>query len=198
VNASVVFTYARMNPPTEGHRELFDQVNAVAASREAVPYIILSHTTGNSKNPLTALQKLHHVRNIVGVGPTYMANSELPSIVQWLTFLNRDMGYKDLTIVCGADRETEFKAIVNRCHGKDFTFWKYEYVVGQRHDGVSGTRAREVAASLDFEAFRALYPNTREKFVRELFIDLVASQSINRPKSRVRNSGTTNQEKSTG
>lgn len=197
LNSVAVFAYARMNPPTEGHRNLFNQVSETALETGGKPFIVLSRTTGDAKNPLTPVQKIKHVTRIVGDGPTVLATADLPSPVHWLSFLYEKMGYKELIIVCGQDRVDEYQTIVHRCHGKDFSFWNYRYVVGPRSH-ISGTAARKAAYDHDWDAFLSLYPTTEHSHVRDLYQDLVASQPINRPKSRVYNSGSSNEEKPTG
>lgn len=196
MNSEAVFAYARMNPPTEGHQKLFDDVNKTALETGGKPFIILSRSTGDAKNPLSPENKFHHVGKIVGAGPMILATGDLPSPVHWLSFLYNKMGYKRLTIVCGKDRVDEYQQIVHRCHGRDFSFWSYRYVVGERSN-VSGTAARKAASDGNFEAFSKLYPNTPPEYVRDLYDDLVISQPINRPKSRVTN-GSTNQDEPTG
>ena len=196
MNSEVVFAYARMNPPTEGHRKLFDDVNKAALETGGKPFIVLSRSSGDAKNPLSAAKKFHHASKIIGDGPMVLATADYPSPVHWLSFLYDKMGYKRLTIVCGTDRVDQYHQIVDRCHGKDFNFWSYRYVIGERSH-VSGTAARKAVSDGNFEAFLKLYPNTRHEYVRDLYDDLVISQPINRPKSRVKN-GNTYQDKATG
>ena len=60
---SVVFTYGRFNPPHKGHREMINKIINQARVNRKTPIVIVSHSTGNAKNPLTVNNKVKILRN---------------------------------------------------------------------------------------------------------------------------------------
>ena len=57
-----VFTFGRMNPPTTGHLKLIDKVKDVAKKQNATHSVITSHSQDAKKNPLSAGQKVKHLK----------------------------------------------------------------------------------------------------------------------------------------
>ena len=55
---SVVFTYGRFNPPHKGHRMMIEQVIETARKSNKTPIVVVSHSTGNAKNPLPVENKM--------------------------------------------------------------------------------------------------------------------------------------------
>jgi len=56
---TVVIGWGRMNPVTNGHQLVVDTLKSVARKANADPFLYISHTTGNAKNPLTYEQKIN-------------------------------------------------------------------------------------------------------------------------------------------
>jgi hypothetical protein len=62
---NVIFTIARMNPPTQGHKMLIEtMLNKAMEVRSSRVYIILSSSVDNIKNPLECDEK----RTIINTG----------------------------------------------------------------------------------------------------------------------------------
>ena len=61
-NKPVVMAFGRFNPPTTGHLKLIDKVKSVAEKYHAPHHIIVSHTQDSKKNPLSASQKVKHLK----------------------------------------------------------------------------------------------------------------------------------------
>jgi hypothetical protein len=55
---SVVFTYGRFNPPHIGHRLLIDKIIEIARKEKKKPVVVVSHSVGNNKNPLSVSSKM--------------------------------------------------------------------------------------------------------------------------------------------
>lgn len=60
---SVIFTYGRFNPPHKGHRQMIDTIIREANKSGKTPVVVVSHSTGNAKNPLTVANKMKILRN---------------------------------------------------------------------------------------------------------------------------------------
>src|SRR5210317_1618300 len=59
---SVVFTYGRFNPPHKGHRLMIEHVIESARRTNKTPIVVVSHSVGNAKNPLTVENKMKILR----------------------------------------------------------------------------------------------------------------------------------------
>ena len=60
---TAVFTYGRNNPPTVGHEKLFDKTSEVAREHGVKPHIFTSHSTDNTRNPLTPEHKVKLIKH---------------------------------------------------------------------------------------------------------------------------------------
>ena len=57
-----MFTYGRFNPPHLGHKMMIEKIINKAEKLKKTPLIIVSHTTGNPRNPLSVNNKLQILR----------------------------------------------------------------------------------------------------------------------------------------
>ena len=61
---TIIFTIARMNPPTPGHLSLIEKLIKVAVEKNANKvYVILSNTNNNNENPISCSEKLNVLGN---------------------------------------------------------------------------------------------------------------------------------------
>lgn len=61
---TVIFTIARMNPPTPGHLSLIEKLINVSVEKNANKvYVILSNTNNNNENPIACSEKLNVLGN---------------------------------------------------------------------------------------------------------------------------------------
>lgn len=167
VSDRMVFTFARMNPPTRGHEVLVQKVIETARTQRAEHLIVLSNKQDHKKNPIPAFQKGLIVTAMMY--PRYqadvtVADAQRISFIQWASWFET-VGYKHLTMVVGSDREEEMRRKLNKYNGREYTFDSIEVVSAGVRDpdaegveGASGTKARELAAAGDFEGFDALLP----------------------------------------
>jgi hypothetical protein len=157
---SIVFAYARMNPPTPGHREMVDFIKDLAEMTGSDHMVVLSHTHDNSKNPLHPLTKLRFVEIVAGPANYVISDPSRPSLVQWLTYLSDELGYRKCQVVCGSDRVDEYQGLVDRYNQVEFHFDECKVISsGARKPGVSSTAVRKIVKDMDYRAFRAAYPD---------------------------------------
>ncbi len=159
----VTFCFGRMNPPTIGHKQVFDTMRSQGGNM----MIFLSQTQDSKKNPLDYSTKIRFVRAMF---PEYandvVDNPSLNTIVKVATFLF-DEGYNAATFVAGSDRLDDMKKLLtqyNGVEGKAHGFYKFDVLdfvsSGEREDGaegvagVSASAAREAAANNNFEKFK--------------------------------------------
>ena len=177
----VVFTFGRFNPPTTGHEKLIDKV---AKSATGADYFIYPSFSQNSKkDPLPAPRKVaymkamfkKHARNIV-------LKKGMNTVLDIAVDLH-NRGYKDVTMVVGSDRVSEFEKLLMTYNGQDkrHGFYKFDNIsiisAGERDpdaEGVSGMSAskmRAAAAENDFDTFKLGLPK-RFNQGQQLFADV--------------------------
>jgi len=167
---TVFFTWGRMNPPTIGHEKLLTVLSRKAGNN---PYFVyLSQSTDPKKNPLSYKDKIkiarkmfpRHARRI-------MLDNKVKVLFDLLTKLY-DMGYKNVTMVVGADRINEFDILINKYNGKKgrHGFYNFRNInvesAGDRDPdaegatGMSASKMRAAASKGDFTSFSQGLPKT--------------------------------------
>ena len=161
-----VMTFGRMNPPTTGHLKLIDKVKEVAAKHKAGHTVITSHSQDKNKNPLSAEQKVKHLKRY-SPGTNFAASDkEHPTLLHHAAKLHKQ-GVTHLHMVVGSDRVKEMKeklAKYNGTHpGALYNFKKITvHSAGHRDPdaegttGMSGTKMREHARNKDISKFNRL------------------------------------------
>lgn len=162
----VVFTYARMNPPTEGHRRVVESLRKEAALTGAVARLYLSETHDKKRNPLDKETKLDFVRRSF---PDIEVRTARTVFAAGLDMAAD--GGKEAIMVVGEDRLDAFTKTLTAYVGTDDLPLKSLEVraITRGEDDTSATRAREAAVSGDWKAFAAMSPTSDEMITRELF-----------------------------
>ncbi len=159
--SQVVVSFGRMNPMTNGHEKLADKIKAEAKKRNADAKLYLSHSTNPKKDPLDFKTKVKFAKKAFG---PMVQNSVARTIIEVAKELTGK--YDDLIVVVGSDRIPEFKTLLNKYNGKDFTFKTIEVVSAGERDpdaegvsGMSGSKMRGFVASDDFNSFKQGVPS---------------------------------------
>ena len=171
--SKIVFTFGRMNPPTIGHQKLADKVKSVAKAQGADVRIYLSHTQNNKKDPLDYASKLRYAQKAFGRA-VYKSNAK--TVIQIVQEIEK-AGYKELTMVVGSDRVTEFNRLLQKYNGKDYTFDSIKVVSAGARDpdaqgveGMSASKLRAVAKDGDFETFKkGMAAGLSDRDAKEIF-----------------------------
>ena len=160
--SKAVITFGRMNPITVGHQKVVDKVKAEAKKQGAKPYVYLSHSQDKKKNPLDYDTKLKSARKAFGPSVT---RSRARTIIEVMVELQKK--HKEVTVIVGSDRVREFKTLLNKYNGKDFTYDKINVMsAGQRDPdaegaaGMSATKMRTAAQSGDYKSFKKGTPRS--------------------------------------
>ena len=180
----VVFSYGRMQPPTEaGHGKLVNTVKSMANQMGAKHEIVLSHSTGDEKNPLTPAQKLKHAKRIFPDTNITMADKESPTLIHHVARLNHE-GHDHLTMIAGDDRVKEYQDLLNRYNGQPdkkgnipFNFKNGVRVIsaGERDgDAESATKIRGLVSSGNKAEFQKRYGSLHPDHSEELYNDIAA------------------------
>jgi len=186
-NDSIVFAFGRYNPPTLGHEAVFQTVINTAKSKNADHAIFISSTQKPKTDPLSFSYKLNYLKKTY-TGVNFNGDDTIKTIVQLLQeLMNR--GYKNITMVAGSDRVTEFRTFLNQYNKKPdkkgnipFEFDTIDVVSSGERDpdqegvtGISASGARAAAASGDQNSFMKM---VNPKFGTELYQALRRSLGI--------------------
>lgn len=163
----VVFTFGRFNPPTVGHEKLLNKVFSVASKESADFLVFPSHSQNPKKDPLDFRSKVKFMKKMF---PKYskniMSNNKVKNAFNAVSLLH-ELGYKEVIMVVGGDRVSEFTAILNKYNGIEGKHGFYDFEAGIKvvsagerdpdSEGVSGMSAskmRAAAAADDYDSFK--------------------------------------------
>ena len=183
------FTFGRMNPPTIGHEKLLDQLSKQAGKNDY--FVFVSQTQDKKKNPLDYNSKVKNIRKMF---PRHarrvMINKKVRTAFDAAQFLF-DKGYKNVVMVVGSDRVTEFDTLLNKYNGKkaQHGFYNFNSIVvssaGERDPdaegatGMSASKMRASASENDFQTFSQGLPKTMgNKEAKKLFQDVRSGMGI--------------------
>jgi len=162
----ITFCFGRFNPPTLGHKKLFDTMKSQGGDMK----IFTTQSQDSKKNPLDYATKVDFLRKIHSdYANNIIENTNLNTITKVCASLY-DEGYRHITFVAGDDRLENMKKLIKDYNGKTegkkgpledtYKFETMDFVsAGAREDGsdgvegISGTLAREDAANNDIKKF---------------------------------------------
>lgn len=177
-----VITFGRLNPPTVGHEKLVDKVKQLAKRHKAEPHVFLSHSQNAKKDPLNYQQKFRYAKQAFG-DVVYRSNSK--TIIQIMQELEK-MNHSEVIMVVGSDRVQEFRTLLKKYNGKDYTFDKITVVSAGERDpdaegvtGMSASKMRAAASEGDAAAFMRGVPSKLSKQnAKRMYNDLRAAMNI--------------------
>jgi len=170
-STKAVFVFGRMNPPTLGHELLIAEAVHVGKKEHCDVFVILSKTQDSKKNPIPYNDKLMALNEALPQ-VTFIDSEKIKTIFDAVKFLIEN-GYKDLILVCGSDRATDFDVLFNKYIDNpnpdvrlDLNSFRTA-IAGHERDpdsddtsGISATKARNLAKEGDFESFKSVLPTT--------------------------------------
>ena len=162
-NNSAAFVFGRFNPPTLGHKKLFDQLKTVSDVR----FVFVSHTQDKKKNPLSWNQKVSIMSaQFPEMADYVISDPNIKTIIDVMKFLEK-AGHKSVIMVAGSDRVKSFEELLNKYNGKEYNFDSIRvHSAGLRDpdadslEGVSASKAREAAVQGDFDGFATMFAGT--------------------------------------
>ena len=158
----VAFTFGRFNPPHAGHGKMMDAVKSYGGDTGNYR-IYPSRTQDNKKNPLSADQKIKHMRAMFKDHKDKIQNSEAHrNIFDIMKDLN-DEGHEHVTMVVGDDRVKEYDKLTKKYNGVHYDFKSINVKSAGKRDpksddpleALSASSLRKHATSGDHEAFHA-------------------------------------------
>ena len=161
---ALTVVFGRFNPPTAGHEKLLTQAKATAAGGDLKIYP--SRTQDDKKNPIDVDMKVSYMRKMFKNFKDEIVNdSEMSTIFNVLIAASEE-GYKNVNIVVGADRQSEFESLATKYNGDLYNFDDIRVVsAGPRDDsmdtieGISASKQRKAVVDDDFEAFKKGVPS---------------------------------------
>ena len=176
---SIVITFGRFNPPTTGHKLLFDHVVSTAHRLGADVTVYPSVSQDARSNPLPFSTKVKFLQRLF---PRVSFNTNPQMRTPFDAFKDvASRGYDSLYVVVGADRAEAFQAFgsyFKQPTSRGFDPSKhiplaYHVVSVPRRDikTVSGTVQRQRAAQNDFAGFlRGSADPRRQDVIHDLFV----------------------------
>ena len=171
--SKAVITYARMNPPTIGHKELIKNL-VNEASNNADVYVFLTSTEDNKRNPLTIKEKIFLLKKILDTDSvdtdsvfknvriinttTCGKNPAKPckGIFDVKNVLQKEYKYDEIILGLGSDRfnEKAFDSIVNTKTSRKSFGKSRNDASANLVQSISGTKLREAALKEDLNSLR--------------------------------------------
>lgn len=160
---TVYFTFGRMNPPTIGHEKLIGKLASKAGKN---PYrIYLSQTQDKKKNPLQYKSKIKLARKMFPKhARQIMSDASVKTVIDAAVKLFNE-GFKNIVMVVGSDRITDFDILLNKYNGQKARHGFYNFrninvvSAGERDpdsdsvEGMSASKMRKAASDNDFTSF---------------------------------------------
>lgn len=190
----VYFTFGRMNPPTIGHGKVMDTLASKSGKADYKVYV--SQSQNPKKDPLTYNQKVKHIRKMFPKhARNVMMDKKIKNVFDVAASLY-DQGYRNVNMVVGADRITEFKTLLNKYNGVKarhgfYNFKRINIVSAGARDpdaegveGMSASKQRANASANDFVSFSQGVPRTMSnKDARSLFNDVRKGMGLSEERS---------------
>ena len=165
---ALTIVFGRFNPPTTGHKKLFDMAKNISGEDDLRIYP--SRSQDPKKNPLDPGTKIKFMKQMFADYEDEIVNEkDMKTIFDVLTTANEE-GYKEIKIVVGSDRLSEFKNLATKYNGELYNFDMIDVLpAGERDsdaegvEGMSASKLRKAAKEDDFKAFQRGIPSSLEK-----------------------------------
>ena len=161
---TLTLAFGRFNPPTVGHEKLLQMARKTAAGGDLKIYP--SRTQDPKKNPLDPDMKVSFMKKMFpDFDDNIINDDEMRSIFNVLQ--TADGEYKNVTIIVGSDRQSEFESLATKYNGELYNFDDIRVVSAGVRDadaegveGMSASKMRKAVVDDDFEAFKRGVPSS--------------------------------------
>ena len=170
-DSTAAFIFGRFNPPTIGHKKLFDKLKSV----NPVFFVFATKTQDKKSNPLAYAEKIAAMDAQFPEMADYVINDpNIRTIIDVMQFIEK-AGHTNVIMVAGSDRVQSFDDLLQKDNGKEYNFKSIKVVSAGERDpdsdsvsGVSASKAREAAKLNDFDQFQTMFAGN-EKVKRKIF-----------------------------
>ena len=165
-NVKAIFSYGRMNPPTNGHLRVVQKLRDEAEREGAVARVYLSLTEDEKSNPLAPAEKLAFFQKLFPDVEVRLAKTVFEAGLDMAAD-----GFDHGVMVVGEDRAAKFTKILSAYEGTEVLGLKRVEVktISRNAEDASATQARQAAATGNWKAFCDLSATTDETLTRELY-----------------------------
>jgi len=162
---TIVYSFMRVNPPTRGHELVISLVKKIANQHNADYVIYASRTQDKKKNPLSVDKKIHYLNLMFPNTNFKAANDKERTFIEVAKALNEK--YKNIIMVAGSDRMSEYTRLLNTYNGKEFNYDSIQVISAGERDpdaddvsGMSASKMRALASDGDYQGFKKGLPTT--------------------------------------
>ena len=175
---TITVAFGRFNPPTVGHGKLL--AAAKKASQGGELKIYPSRTQDPKKNPLDPDMKISFMKKMFPDFEENIVNDdEMKSIFNVLTTAG-EQGYKNVNIIVGSDRQSEFENLAQKYNGELYNFELIRVISAGVRDadaegveGMSASKMRKAVVDGDFDSFRKGTPKDLDDGDTQALFDAV-------------------------
>lgn len=182
---TAVFSFARMNPVTIGHKKLISKIVTEAQALSCPYFIMISHTVDKKKNPLPYDVKMNFIKKCFPSvkfmdAVTYNKDGGSKTVktpFEMLEYLCQQ-GYRNVVMVVGEDRIENFENMIRPYIGKEFDLDSFKVVSAGDRTGdeadeqASGTLVRQLVKMDMKKEFDKFIPTSDQNVKDELFNEL--------------------------
>ena len=163
---ALTIVFGRFNPPTTGHKKLLDMAKNISGEDDLRIYPSRSHDP--KKNPLDPGTKIKFMKQMFADYEDNIVNEkDMKTIFDVLTTANEE-GYKEIKIVVGSDRLSEFKNLATKYNGELYNFDMIDVLpAGERDsdaEGVSGMSASKLRKAVKDDNMKEFSKGMPAKF----------------------------------
>ena len=165
---SLTIVFGRFNPPTTGHKKLFDMAKNISGEDDMRIYP--SRSQDPKKNPLDPGTKIKFMKQMFADYEDNIVNEkDMKTIFDVLTTAEEE-GYKEVKIVVGSDRLSEVKNLATKYNGELYNFDMIDVLPAGERDsdaegvsGMSASKLRKAVKDDDMKAFSKGMPSKFDK-----------------------------------
>jgi len=156
---TLTVAFGRFNPPTVGHGKLLAAAKKAAEGQDLKIYP--SRSQDAKKNPLDPDMKVSFMKKMFpDFAEVIINDDEMKSIFDVLVAAN-EAGYKNINIIVGSDRQSEFENLATKYNGELYNFDNIRVISAGVRDadaegveGMSASKMRKAVMDNDYDSFR--------------------------------------------
>lgn len=174
--SGIVITFGRFNPPTVGHEKLLKSASTEASRRKYDLKIYPSRSKDQKKNPLEPATKIKYMKMMFPDYADQIIDDPESKTIFTVLISASELGYRNVVIVVGQDRLSEFQSLAHKYDGDLYEFDTIEVISAGARDadaegveGMSASKMRIAAMENDFQTFSKGIPTLGNMEKKNLF-----------------------------
>ena len=188
---TLTVAFGRFNPPTVGHGKLLAAAKKAAEGEDLKIYP--SRSQDAKKNPLDPDMKVSFMKKMFpDFAEVIINDDEMKSIFDVLVAAD-EAGYKNVNIIVGSDRQSEFENLATKYNGELYNFDNIRVISAGVRDadaegveGMSASKMRKAVMDDDYDSFRRGTPKELDDGDTTALLDSVrAGMKVKKKKKEV-------------